>query len=390
MTDSEQFHLEILTKISDVAAPDWNRLLSDDSGPFLKHEFLSSLEETACVGGNTGWQIAHLVLKRDAEIVGALPLYLKQHSYGEYVFDWSWAQAYEQQGMNYYPKVLCAIPFTPVQGSRLLSKPGMNKELIYSKLISGLKSLVINNDLSSAHILFPQKDEVALLNTNGFLLRDSVQFHWHNQGYQSFEQFVSSLTMRRRKNIRREREFVTGQNISFRHIPGRASTEQDWEFFYACYANTYFEHQSKPYLNEEFFKLWAKRLPENIHLIVAERNGAPIASSLLVVDTVISKAYGRYWGALERIPLLHFETAYYQAIEYCIAAGIQTFEGGAQGEHKMARGFLPTTIQSAHFIKDRRFAKAVEQFLGREHQGIVAYVDELAEHSPLKSSKVLQ
>ena len=390
MTDSEQFHLEILTKISDVAAPDWNRLLSDDSGPFLKHEFLSSLEETACVGGNTGWQIAHLVLKRDAEIVGALPLYLKQHSYGEYVFDWSWAQAYEQQGMNYYPKVLCAIPFTPVQGSRLLSKPGMNKALIYSKLISGLKSLVINNDLSSAHILFPQKDEVALLNTNGFLLRDSVQFHWHNQGYQSFEQFVSSLTMRRRKNIRREREFVTGQNISFRHIPGRASTEQDWEFFYACYANTYFEHQSKPYLNEEFFKLWAKRLPENIHLIVAERNGAPIASSLLVVDTVISKAYGRYWGALERIPLLHFETAYYQAIEYCIAAGIQTFEGGAQGEHKMARGFLPTTIQSAHFIKDPRFAKAVEQFLGREHQGIVAYVDELAEHSPLKSSKVLQ
>ena len=390
MTDSEQFHLEILTKISDVAAPDWNSLLSDDSGPFLKHEFLSSLEETACVGGNTGWQIAHLVLKRDAEIVGALPLYLKQHSYGEYVFDWSWAQAYEQQGMNYYPKVLCAIPFTPVQGSRLLSKPGMNKELIYSKLISGLKSLVINNDLSSAHILFPQKDEVALLNTNGFLLRDSVQFHWHNQGYQSFEQFVSSLTMRRRKNIRREREFVTGQNISFRHIPGRASTEQDWEFFYACYSNTYFEHQSKPYLNEEFFKLWAKRLPENIHLIVAERNGAPIASSLLVVDTVISKAYGRYWGALERIPLLHFETAYYQAIEYCIAAGIQTFEGGAQGEHKMARGFLPTTIQSAHFIKDPRFAKAVEQFLGREHQGIVAYVDELAEHSPLKSSKVLQ
>ena len=390
MTDSEQFHLEILTKISDVAAPDWNRLLSDDSGPFLKHEFLSSLEETACVGGNTGWQIAHLVLKRDAEIVGALPLYLKQHSYGEYVFDWSWAQAYEQQGMNYYPKVLCAIPFTPVQGSRLLSKPGMNKELIYSKLISGLKSLVINNDLSSAHILFPQKDEVALLNTNGFLLRDSVQFHWHNQGYQSFEQFVSSLTMRRRKNIRREREFVTGQNISFRHIPGRASTEQDWEFFYACYANTYFEHQSKPYLNEEFFKLWAKRLPENIHLIIAERNGAPIASSLLAVDTVMSKAYGRYWGALERIPLLHFETAYYQAIEYCIAAGIQTFEGGAQGEHKMARGFLPTTIQSAHFIKDPRFAKAVEQFLGREHQGIVAYVDELAEHSPLKSSKVLQ
>ncbi|WP_353431511.1 GNAT family N-acetyltransferase [Polynucleobacter sp. MWH-UH23A] len=390
MTESGQFHLEILTKISDVTSPEWNGLLSDDAGPFLKHEFLSSLEETACVGNNTGWQIAHLVLRCNDEIVGAIPLYLKQHSYGEYVFDWSWAQAYEQQGMNYYPKVLCAIPFTPVQGSRLLSKPGFNKALIYSKLISGLKSLVIDNQLSSAHVLFPQKHEVDILNTQGFLLRDSVQFHWHNQGYQSFEQFLSSLTMKRRKNIRRERESVARQNISFRHIPGRVSTDHDWEFFYACYANTYFEHQSQPYLNESFFKLWGKRLPENLHLIVAERNGAPIASSLLVVDAVMSKAYGRYWGALEHIPLLHFETAYYQAIEYCIAAGIQTFEGGAQGEHKMARGFLPTTIQSAHFIKDPRFAKAVEQFLGREHQGIEAYVDELAEHSPLKSSKVLK
>ncbi|QKM64805.1 GNAT family N-acetyltransferase [Polynucleobacter tropicus] len=389
MKESGQFHLEILSKISDVTAPEWNGLLAEDSGPFLKHEFLSSLEETGCVGNNTGWQIAHLVLKLDNEIVGAMPLYLKQHSYGEYVFDWSWAQAYEQQGMNYYPKVLCAIPFTPVQGSRLLSKPEMNKELIYSKLISGLKSLVINNELSSAHILFPRKDELEILNEQGFLLRDSIQFHWHNQGYQSFEQFLSSLTMKRRKNIRREREFVARHNISFRHISGRESTDQDWEFFYACYANTYYEHQSQPYLNEAFFKLWAKRLPENIHLIVSERNGAPIASSLLVVDTLMSKAYGRYWGALEHVPLLHFETAYYQAIEFCIAANIQAFEGGAQGEHKMARGFLPTTIQSAHFIKDPRFAKAVEHFLGREHQGIEAYVDELAEHNPLKSSKVL-
>lgn len=390
MAESGQFHLEILDKISDVAASEWNRLLCDDSGPFLRHEFLSALEETDCVGKDTGWQIAHLILKRNTELIGAMPLYLKQHSYGEYVFDWSWAQAYEQQGMNYYPKVLCAIPFTPVQGSRLLFKPGIDKGLIYSQLISGLKSLVIDNQLSSAHVLFPQKDEAKILNAQGFLPRDSIQFHWHNQGYQSFEQFLSSLTLKRRKNIRREREIVARQNISFRHIPGGASTDHDWEFFYACYANTYFEHQAQPYLNESFFKLWAKRLPENMHLIVAERNGIPIASSLLVIDTMMSKAYGRYWGALEHIPLLHFETAYYQAIEYCIATGIQIFEGGAQGEHKMARGFLPTTIQSAHFIKDPRFAKAVEQFLGREHQGIEAYVDELAEHSPLKSSKVLK
>jgi predicted N-acyltransferase len=194
--------------------------------------------------------------------------------------------------------------------------------------------------------------------------------------------------MKRRKNIRREREALYSQPISFKQIPGANTSDQDWEFFYACYANTYYQHQSQPYLNEAFFKLWAQRLPENLHLIVAEKNGSPIAASLLVVDTKMSKAYGRYWGAIEHIPLLHFETAYYQAIEYCIAQGIQTFEGGAQGEHKMARGFLPTTIQSAHFIKDPRFAKAVEQFLGREHLGIAAYVDELAEHSPLKSTKV--
>jgi predicted N-acyltransferase len=196
--------------------------------------------------------------------------------------------------------------------------------------------------------------------------------------------------MKRRKNIRRERESVSNQSISFRHIPGKSATDQDWEFFYACYANTYYEHQSQPYLNEAFFKLWARRLPGNLHLIVAEKNSSPIASSLLVVDNAMSKVYGRYWGAIEHIPLLHFETAYYQAIEYCIAQGIQTFEGGAQGEHKMARGFLPTKIQSAHFIKDPRFAKAVEQFLEREHLGIAAYVDELAEHSPLKSTKVLE
>ena len=390
MTESGQFHLEILNKISDVKAPDWNGLLSNDAGPFLKHEFLSSLEETACVGSNTGWQISHLVLKHDKEIVGAIPLYLKQHSYGEYVFDWSWAQAYEQQGMNYYPKILCAIPFTPVQGSRLLSKPGMDKELIYSKLISGLKSLVMDNELSSAHVLFPLASEARTLQDQGFLLRDSVQFHWHNQDFQNFEQFLSALTMRRRKNIRREREQVARENIAFKHIPGSASTEQDWSFFYACYQNTYIEHQSSPYLNEAFFKLWAQRAPENLHLIIAHRNEIPIAASLLVVDKQSSKAYGRYWGALEHVSCLHFETAYYQAIEYCIAAGIQTFEGGAQGEHKMARGFLPTRIQSAHFIKDPRFARAVEQFLGREHQGIEAYVDELAEHSPLKSSKVLK
>ena len=390
MAGPDSFQLEIVDRLSDIPSGEWNALLPKDAGPFLRHEFLSTLEKTACVGANSGWQIAHLVLKDDQTLLGAMPLYLKQHSYGEFVFDWSWAQAYEQQGMQYFPKALCAIPFTPVQGSRILtgSASQIDAGLVAQRLIEGLKTLVLQNNLSSAHVLFPYATEVERLKEQGFMLRDSVQFHWHNQGFDHFEQFLAALTMKRRKNIRREREQVARELIRFRHVPGISSTAADWEFFYRCYENTYLEHQSSPYLNEAFFQLWAQRMPQNLHLIIAERNGNPIAASLLVVDPTTSKAYGRYWGAIEHIPCLHFETAYYQAIEYCISNRIQTFEGGAQGEHKMARGFLPTTIQSAHFIADPQFAKAVQHFLNREHQGIGAYVDELAEHSPLKSSKV--
>jgi predicted N-acyltransferase len=220
------------------------------------------------------------------------------------------------------------------------------------------------------------------------MLRDSVQFHWQNQGFENFEAFLSALNMKRRKNIRRERAQVAAGNIQFRHIPGKSAMPKDWSFFYQCYANTYLEHYSTPYLSESFFQKLGECMPENLHLIIASRNGTQIASSLLFVDQLNSKAYGRYWGCLEYIPCLHFETAYYQAIEYCIAEGIQIYEGGAQGQHKMARGFLPTTIQSAHWIADQQFAKAVQHFLEREHLGMTAYVDELAEHSPLKSTTV--
>jgi predicted N-acyltransferase len=387
-TKPEKYQLEIFDSIAKIPASEWNRLLPRNAGPFLNHAFLSALEETGCVGGGTGWQVAHLVLKDQDILVGAIPLYLKRHSYGEFVFDWSWAQAYEQQGMDYYPKALCAIPFTPVQGARILYSSGKNTSEIYSNLIAGLKSLLVANQLSSAHILFPLASEVQAFEDQGFMLRDSVQFHWHNQAFQNFEHFLAALTMKRRKNIRREREQVSREQINFRHVPGKLSTDQDWEFFYRCYQNTYLEHLSSPYLNEAFFKLWAQRMPDNLHLIIAQRDQTPIAASLLAVDKLSSKAYGRYWGAIEHVPCLHFETAYYQAIEYCIEQGIQTFEGGAQGEHKMARGFLPTTIQSAHYIVDTRFAQAVKHFLEREHLGIGAYVNELGEHSPLKSTKV--
>ena len=386
---ADSYQLEIIPSLAQVDASQWNALLSSNSTPFLKHEFLSSLEEAACVGEETGWQVAHLIIKDgSSDLVGAMPMYLKQHSYGEFVFDWAWAEAYQQHGLNYYPKCLSAIPFTPVQGSRFLVRNDQDKESIQGVLIDGLKEIAIQNELSSIHVLFPEDNELKALVEHEFMLRDSVQFHWQNQGYQNFEQFLSALNMKRRKNIRRERAEVLNQGITFSHISGEESSDADWHFFYRCYANTYFEHGSKPYLNPELFKLLVQKMPANLHLIIASKDGSPIASALLIVDKENASAYGRYWGAIEYVPCLHFELSYYQAIEYCIREGIQTLEGGAQGEHKMARGFMPKTIQSAHWLADQQFSNAVKLYLKREHAGIAAYVDELAEHTPLKSTKV--
>lgn len=382
--------LRVIDSLSEIHEEDWNGLLAADAGPFLKYAFLSALEKTGCVGGNTGWQIAHLLAEdSQSNLLGAMPLYLKQHSYGEFVFDWAWAQAFEQSGMPYYPKALSAIPFTPVRGPRLLVSPKSDRHAIQEILVSGLKTLVGQNALSSAHVLFPNNDELEQLKIQGFMMRDSVQFHWHNTGYLNFEDFLAALTMKRRKNIRRERAAVAKHQIQYRHIPGSFASKDDWTFFYRCYENTYIEHRSSPYLTEDCIQLLGSDMPENFHLIIATLDERPIASSLLVVDRLTSKAYGRYWGAIEYIPCLHFELAYYQAIEYCIKEGIEVFEGGAQGEHKMARGFLPTTLQSAHWIEDPSFSNAVKRFLEREHEGMAAYIDELEQHIPLKSSKVL-
>ena len=386
----DAIQLRIIDSLSEIAEADWNALLALDAGPFLKYAFLNALEKTGCVGANTGWQVAHILVEDSkSHLLGAMPLYLKQHSYGEFVFDWAWAQAFEQSGMPYYPKALSAIPFTPAQGPRLLVFPNADTAAIQEILVSCLKTLVKENALSSAHILFPKNSELEQFKKQGFMLRDSVQFHWHNAGYLDFEAFLAALTMKRRKNIRRERASVANHQINYRHIPGAIASKDDWAFFYRCYENTYIEHRSSPYLSEECIQLLGETIPENFHLIIATQNEKPIASSLLVVDQLNSKAYGRYWGAIEHIPCLHFELAYYQAIEYCIKEGIQIFEGGAQGEHKMARGFLPTTLQSAHWIEDPRFSIAVKRFLEREHEGMAAYVDELEQHNPLKSTKVL-
>ena len=390
MSANNSFECRILDSIHLVPKESWNHLLGKDATPFLRHEFLSALEDCACVGGNTGWQVAHLAIYApgDKNPIGLMPLYLKNHSYGEYVFDWSWAEAYQQHGLSYYPKALCAVPFTPVRGARLLVGEGEDADAIRIQLIEQLKQLLIQNDISSAHILFAEKETQELLLKQGFMARDAVQFHWKNHAYQNMDDFLSQLNMKRRKNIRSERSQVQKAGISFRHIDGPDATAEDWAFFYRCYANTYYEHRSSPYLSESFFQMLGQSMPENLHLILAQRNERAIAASLLFVNRsgAIKTAYGRYWGALEYVPCLHFETAYYQAIEYCISQSIDVFEGGAQGQHKMARGFMPVKMQSAHWLKDPEFTKAVERFLIRESNGIENYIDELAEHSPLKAS----
>jgi predicted N-acyltransferase len=377
-----KYEVRALNQISDIPQQAWSSILPSSAGPFMQHSFLSLLEKTGCVSAETGWKPSHLALYEAGSdtLLGALPLYLKTHSYGEYVFDWSWAEAYTQAGLPYFPKALSAIPFTPVTTSRLLARSTEHQEA----LITGLKQLVGDLNLSSSHILFPVEEEAKLLGKAGFLKRESVQFHWHNHGYLDFESFLSTLTMKRRKNIKRERKQVQGAGITFEHLPGELVTEEDILFFYHCYRNTYQNHYSTPYLNQLFFQEWAQQMPRNLHLIVAKREGQAIASALLVIDRELSKAYGRYWGCVEQHPCLHFETAFYQAIEYCIREGIQTLEGGAQGEHKMARGFMPTSVSSYHHLSDPRFAAAVARFLERERQGIGRYLDELAEHSPLR------
>jgi predicted N-acyltransferase len=371
-----EYRTSVLSSLADIAAADWDRLTAGN--PFLSHAFLHALHESGSACAETGWQPQFLALWDDAGLAAAMPLYVKSHSYGEYVFDWAWADAYHRNGIEYYPKLLSAVPFTPVTGSRLLARD----QAARAALLQFLRAQQQAAGMSSTHVLYPPQDEAEQLAHAGFMLRSGVQFHWLNQGYENFEQFLDTLEHKKRKNIRAERRKVRDAGVTLRQLPGSAASEQDWRFFHRCYSNTYAEHRSSPYLNPDFWLRLARTMPQNLLLVVAERAGRPVASSLLVhtADTL----YGRYWGALEHIPCLHFETAYYQPLEFCIANGIATFEGGAQGEHKMARGFLPQKTWSAHWLAHPAFSDAVERFLQREVGGIDAYLDELNEHTPFR------
>jgi len=373
-------NLQVVSSIADVGAAEWNALAGGN--PFLRHEFLNALHETGCASPKTGWGPQYLLLERDGRLAAAMPLYVKGHSYGEYVFDWSWADAYQRHGLDYYPKLLCAIPFTPVAGRRLLARNAEDAKTL------GTAALAVAQELgvSSLHCLFPASEDAEVLDEIGMMTRHGVQFHWTNEGYETFDDFLREMNHDKRKKVKQERRKVRDADITFEWREGSAISDADWSFFYRCYAKTYREHYSTPYLNLPFFRSIGKSMPEHLMLVIASRAGKPIAASFNVHDG--TTLYGRYWGAIEHHPVLHFETCYYQVIEYCIARGIQRFEGGAQGERtKLARGLRPVQTVSLHWIARREFAAAIENFLSRETRGIAHHLDELNERAPFKHAQ---
>jgi uncharacterized protein len=349
--------IKVVESLAGVDAAEWNALAGMQ--PFVRHEFLSALIDTGCASARSGWLPQFLLVRRAGALVAAMPLFAKSHSYGEYVFDWAWAEAHERHGIEYYPKLLGAVPFTPVRGRRLL---GADKNLLVEA------ALELARESSSLHVLFPAEDELPALLGQGMMLRRTVQFHWRNDGYADFEDFLRRLTHARRKNIRQERRKVREAGVSISWRQGNAIERRHWEFFNRCYRRTYAEHRSSPYLSLDFFLRIGATLADNLALAIAERDGRPIACAFFVQDD--ERLYGRYWGALEHVPLLHFECCYYQAIEHAIARGLKVFEGGAQGEHKIFRGLLPVEAPSAHWLAHPKFARAVEDFLQREGTGI--------------------
>ena len=364
----------------------------------MRAEYLAALHSSGSAAPKTGWTPHFMLLRQGGELAAACPLYVKTHSYGEYVFDWAWANAYAEHGLRYYPKALIAVPFTPVPGSRLLARDDGAR----AALLEAVVAWCGEQSLSSLHLLYGSDADLAACDAAGLLQRSQVQFHWSNVNpatrapFSSFDDFLNSLAQDKRKKIRQERRKVADAGVRFRTLRGADITAADWAFFYRCYERTYLEHGNAPYLTPTFFAEMAHAMPDSWVLFIAERDGQPIASSLIATDapgTCASgqnglksapAAYGRYWGALERVDSLHFEACYYQPIAWCIAHGITRFEGGAQGEHKMARALMPVATHSAHWLAHPAFADAVQRFLAREGEGIDRYLEHLDGRTPFR------
>jgi uncharacterized protein len=402
----------VLSSPLEVNAAQWNALLyqSPAPTPFMRHEYLAALHASGSAVPDTGWTPKFITLWQGDELQAACPMYLKAHSYGEYVFDWAWASAYQQHGLRYYPKAVVAVPFTPVPGSRYISKNGSLPAVLLREQLS----FCDQHKISSLHVLFGAEADVASCETSGLMPRQTVQFHWTNvaptlcadaspppsegsgetRRYRSFDDFLNSLTQDKRKKIRAERRKVSEAGVRWRVSVGAQISAAEWDFFYRCYNRTYREHGNPPYLTPAFFEAMADTMPENWVMFTAQLSGTDIATSLIAVSASNTPAtsqsgsknvaYGRYWGALQRVDSLHFDACYYQPLQWCIENGFDSFEGGAQGEHKMARGLLPVVTPSAHWLAHPQFADAVARFLEREGQGVSGYVEHLEGRNPFR------
>ncbi len=366
-----------------MSATAWRAIAGDH--PFLSYDWLVAFETAGAVGGRTGWTPHHLLVYAGEDVLAAMPLYLKMHSYGEYVFDWSWAEAYEQAGGQYYPKLLNAIPFSPVTGPRILIHPSvLDRDQLAQRMLQTVSDYCKTQGWSGWHSLFPDQVSAHLCEAAMGLRREGVQFRWHNVSYADFSTFLQTLSHDKRKKIKQERTKVQSQGVTCRVVRGAEASAEDWSLFYTCYCNTYYLHGSQPYLPEAFFRDIAQHMPAQLVLFIASDADGDIAASLCVHDG--KTLYGRYWGALKQVSCLHFELCYYQPQQFCITHGITYFEGGAQGVHKLARGFSPYATCSYHWLSHPEFQLSVARFLQRESLGVQQYVNELEERSPYKAT----
>lgn len=373
--------IKVLCRIDEIDAAAWDAC-AGDGNPFLRHAFLDALEKSGSAAPESGWAPQHLVIEDDGQTVACAPLYLKSHSYGEYVFDWSWADAYERAGGRYYPKLQCAVPFTPATGPRLLTRPGTERARLVDLLIAGMLELARRHHVSSLHVTFPTEEEWTHLGDAGMLQRIGQQFHWENRGYASFDEFLAQLSSRKRKDIRKEREKANAQGLTIRTLTGSDITPAHWDAFHDFYLDTVGRKLAHAYLTRAFFDHLGTSMADKCVLVVAEENGRPVAGALNLIggDTL----YGRNWGASGDFPFLHFELCYYRAIDFAIERGLKWVEAGAQGQHKVSRGYLPRATYSAHWIKDDAFQAVVARFLGHEREMVAADMEETAEAGPFR------
>jgi hypothetical protein len=375
--------VQVHARIAEIGRAAWDACAAPLGDPFVSFDFLDALEESGSVAPRAGWGPRHLSVRGPGgEIDAVMPLYLKSHSRGEYVFDWAWAEAYERAGGQYYPKLLSACPFTPVTGSRLIVRPGADQETMRRTLLGGAMTLCERHGASSLHITFPKEDEWRWLTAQGLLPRRDQQYHWHNQGYGSFDDFLAALSANHRKSIRRERRDAQAE-VEIVALTGDSLTEAHWDAFFDFYMDTGARKWGDPYLNRRFFSLLSARMADRILLLLARRDGRWVAGALNMIgaDTL----YGRYWGATEHVPFLHFELCYYQAIEQAIALGLSRVEAGAQGQHKIARGYLPSPVYSAHFIADPALREPVARYLDQERSAVRVEMEALTEEfSPFR------